>query len=96
MKKSSHTSAPKKKVPPNPQKEIAPLDPPSDLDNPVEEANLAGDQFAVVAREEEAVSSGHRVEPIEDDDEHNAEKLIEEGLHGYLRASPNKPRKRND
>lgn len=97
MKKSSHTSPSKKKTSTShPQKEIAPLEAPADLDSPVEETDLAGDQFAVVAREDEATSSGRRVEPIEEDDEHNAEKLIEEGLHGYLRASPNKPRKRSD
>jgi len=92
MKKSSHTSTPKKKAP-KIQKEIAPLEDTLVPDNPADEPDLAGDQFAVVGREEEAASSGHRVEPIEDDDEHNAEKLIEEGLHGYLRASPNHPHK---
>ena len=56
-----------------------------------EEDILTEDQFAVAGREEEATSSGHRVEPIEEDDEHNAEKLVEEGLHGYLRAVPKKP-----
>ena len=50
---------------------------------------LAEDQFAVAGREEEASSSGHRVEPIFNDEEGNAEKLIEEGLHGFRRASPN-------
>ena len=50
---------------------------------------MAADQFAVAGREDEASSTGHRVEPIEEDDEHNAEKLVEEGLHGYVRASPN-------
>jgi hypothetical protein len=95
MKKSSHTLK-KKTSTSHPRKESALLETPPDLDNPVEEADLAGDRFAVVTREDEATSSGHRVEPIEEDDEHNAEKLIEEGLHGYLRASPNKPRKRSD
>ena len=92
MKKSSHTSTAKKKNP-KIRKEIALLEDPLVPDNPIDEPELAGDQFAVVARGDEAASSGHRVEPIEDDDEHNAEKLIEEGLHGYLRASPNHPHK---
>ena len=61
------------------------------IDVPPDEEGLAGDQFAVAGRQEEATSTGHRVEPIEEDDEHNAEKLIEEGLHGYLRAVPKKP-----
>jgi hypothetical protein len=95
MKKSSHPSK-KKTSTSYPRKEIAPIEAPPDLDNPAVEADLASDQFAVVTREDEATSSGHRVEPIEEDDEHNAEKLIEEGLHGYLRASPNKSRKRSD
>jgi hypothetical protein len=33
------------------------------------------------------------VEPIEADDEDNAEKLIEEGLQGYMHGSLKKPRK---
>ena len=93
MKKSSHSSPPKKE--PSPGKSRKEIVPPEDspiLDNP-DETSLATDQFAVVAREEEAASSGHRVEPIEEDDEHNAEKLVEEGLHGYVRASPNKSHK---
>jgi hypothetical protein len=93
MKKSSHSSkSHKKELPSHPAKEITPLDDPI-LDSPENEPELATDQFAVVGREEEASSSGHRVEPIEEDDEHNAEKLVEEGLHGYLRASPNHPHK---
>lgn len=51
------------------------------------EDNIAVDQFAVTGREEEASSSGHRVEPIINDEEGNAEKLIEEGLHGYMHRS---------
>ncbi len=69
---------------------IAPLeDDASVLDAAIDEPDVAADQFAVAGREDEASSTGHRVEPIEEDDEHNAEKLIEEGLHGYVRASPN-------
>jgi len=94
MKKSSHSSKPPKgNSPSRPSKEIAPLEDAFVPDILVEEPDLAGDQFTVVGREDEATSSGHRVEPIEADDEHNAEKLIEEGLHGYLRASPNKSRR---
>jgi hypothetical protein len=52
-----------------------------------DEDSLAGDQFAVTGREEEAASSGHRVEPIINDEEGNAEKLVEEGLQGYLHVS---------
>ena len=92
MKKSSHSSTPKQKTSLS-RKGIAPLNDPLISENPADETSLATDQFAVVAREDEAASSGHRVKPIEDDDEHNAEKLIEEGLHGYLRASPNKSRR---
>jgi hypothetical protein len=93
MKKSSHSSTPKKELPPSrAPKGVEPLEDPI-LETPADEPDLAADQFAVVGREEEAASSGHRVEPIEEDDEHNAEKLVEEGLHGFLRASPNKSRK---
>jgi hypothetical protein len=52
-----------------------------------DEEILAENQFAVTGREEEAASSGHRIEPIINDEEGNAEKLIEEGLHGYLHRS---------
>jgi hypothetical protein len=52
-----------------------------------DEEILAEDQFAVAGREEEASSSGHRIEPIINDEEGNAEKLIEEGLHGYMHRS---------
>jgi hypothetical protein len=83
MKKSSHSSTPKKKTSSNP-KNIVPLDDPLGADEPTEAEDLAGEQFAVAGREEEAASSGHRVEPIEPDEEGNAEKLVEEGLHGYL------------
>lgn len=58
-------------------------------DTPLAEPEVASDNFAVAGREDEASSTGHHVEPIEEDDEHNAEKLVEEGLHGYVRASPN-------
>ena len=94
MKKSSHSSKPKKADSPGRLvKKIGPLEEPPVLDGSTDETRLGVDQFAVAGREEEASSSGHRVEPIEDDDEHNAEKLIEEGMHGYLRASPNKSHK---
>ena len=63
-------------------------DPPV-VDVTIDEVSLAEDQFAVTGREEEASSSGHRVEPIINDEEGNAEKLIEEGLHGYLHRSKN-------
>jgi hypothetical protein len=62
-------------------------------DIPADEPDLAAEQFAVVAREDEAASSGGRVEPIETDDEHIAENLIEEGLQGYMHGSLRKPRK---
>jgi hypothetical protein len=52
-----------------------------------DEEILAENQFAVAGREEEASSSGYRIEPIINDEEGNAEKLIEEGLHGYLHRS---------
>ena len=52
-----------------------------------DEEILAENQLAVAGREEEASSSGHRVEPIINDEEGNAEKLIEEGLHGYMHRS---------
>jgi hypothetical protein len=94
MKKSSHSSTSKKKTTPLP-KNIIPLDDPLVTDEPTEAEDLAGEQFAVVGREEEASSSGHRVEPIEPDEEGNAEKLIEEGLHGYLHVSKKNLRKTN-
>jgi hypothetical protein len=56
-------------------------------DGPINEENIAEDQFAVTGREDEASSSGHKVEPIINDEEGNAEKLIEEGLHGYMHVS---------
>jgi len=92
MKKSSHSSTYKEKAAPKHEK-IAPLEDDFAPDVAPDEPDLAGDQFTVVARGEEATSSGHRVEPIQPDEEGNAETLIEEGLHGYLRASPNKSRK---
>jgi hypothetical protein len=90
-KKSSPKPKAKKEVAsPKKHEPIAPLvDDASVLDAPIDEPDVAADQFAVAGREDEASSTGHRVEPIEEDDEHNAEKLIEEGLHGYVRASPN-------
>jgi hypothetical protein len=87
-KKSSHKTKAKLEAPKKPEP-IVPLEDAEALDAPVDEPDVAADQFAVAGREEEASSSGHRVEPIEEDDEHNAEKLVEEGLHGYVRASPN-------
>jgi hypothetical protein len=89
MKKTSHTPKATKKKTTRTHEPIAPLEDAPLLDAPADEPDLAGDQFAVAGREEEAASSGHRVEPIEEDDEHNAEKLVEEGLHGFRRASPN-------
>jgi hypothetical protein len=91
MKKTSHSPKTKKtKLPNRSQKIAAPVEDAPLLDVPAEEPDIAADQFAVAGREEEASSSGHRVEPIEEDDEHNAETLIEEGLHGFRRASPNR------
>jgi len=103
MKKTSHSPKPKKKASPKPKDDILPLDEPLIADDPLDAAEpiqtvaeeLAGEQFAVVGREEEAASSGHRVEPIEPDEEGNAEKLIEEGLHGYLHVPSRKSRKTN-
>ena len=86
MKKTNHSASDKKK----PAAASRALDPAEDVagvDVPVDEENLAADQFAVAGREEEASSSGHRVEPIINDEEGNAEKLIEEGLHGYMHRS---------
>jgi hypothetical protein len=94
MKKTTQSPRPKKETPsPGSTQAIKPHEEPPILDVPEDEGDLAADQLAVVNSEEEASSSGHRVEPIQEDDEHNAEKLIEEGLHGYLRASPNHPHK---
>jgi hypothetical protein len=91
MKKPTHVAKTKKLSPPKISPDaVAPLEDAPLLEDP-DEPELAVDQFAVVGREDEAASSGHRVEPIEEDDEHNAEKLIEQGLHGYVRASPNHP-----
>ena len=87
--KKSHS--PKSKAA-HPKKEVE-LDAPI-LDASLNEDNIAGDQFAVAGREDEASSSGHRVEPVIDDEEGNAEKLIEDGLHGYLHAIPKKPHRR--
>ena len=81
MKKSksptSHISHTKK-----PAEEIAPAP-----DVVSDDEILAENQLAVAGREEEASSSGHRIEPIINDEEGNAEKLIEEGLHGYMHWS---------
>jgi hypothetical protein len=68
--KVAHTKKPAEEIPPAP-------------DVVSDEEILAENQFAVAGREEEASSSGHRIEPIINDEEGNAEKLIEEGLHGF-------------
>jgi len=92
MKKTSHSSTSKKAASTShSRKGIAPLENPL-TDNPADEPDLAAEQFAVVARGDEAASSGHRVEPIQPDEEGNAETLIEEGLHGYLHISSKKSR----
>ena len=85
------THSPKTK-PVHRKNEVEPVEPVVDL--LPDEDQIADDQFAVAGREEEASSSGHRVEPIIDDEEGNAERLIEDGLHGYLHAIPKKPRNR--
>ena len=94
MKKSAHSTKSKKKTAPrNSAEDVAPLE--DVFTNPPDEENLAGEHFAVTGREDEASSSGHRVEPIKiDPEEDNAEKLIEEGLHGYMRESLKKTRER--
>jgi hypothetical protein len=74
MSKRSHTK--------KPTDEIAPA-----AEIVSDEEILAENQFAVAGRDEEASSSGHRIEPIINDEEGNAEKLIEEGLHGYQHVS---------
>ncbi len=90
MKKPSSSPKAKKLKVPKSREAIAPLEDGPLLDVPADEPDLAADQFTVVGREEEATSSGHRVEPIKiDPEEDNAEKLVEEGLHGFVRASPN-------
>ncbi len=92
MKKPIHAAKTKRLSPPKISPDaVAPLEEDTPLLENPDEPELAADRFAVVGRDEEAASSGHRVEPIEEDDERNAEKLIEEGLHGYVRASPNRP-----
>jgi hypothetical protein len=86
MKKSSNPKS--KPTPPEATNSPEPIaDNPPLLDPEPNEDLLAGDQFAVTGREDEASSTGHRVEPIFNDEEGNAEKLIEEGLHGYLHRS---------
>jgi hypothetical protein len=95
MKKTTHASSPKKKVS-SKRKDVAPDIKPlegDDTDASLNEDNLAGDQFAVTGREDEASSSGHRVEPVKiDPEENNAETLVEEGLHGYRHAISKKSR----
>ena len=94
MKKSSHPTKPQKGNSPNQaSKVIAPLEDAFVPDVPSDEPDLAVEQFAVVARDDEATSSGGRVEPIQPDEEGNAESLIEEGLQGYMHGSLTKPRK---
>ncbi len=82
---------PKTKTPPQPV-DIDPTEGPI-ANVPLSEETLADDQFAVTGREDEASSSGHRVEPIINDEEGNAEKLVEEGLHGYRHAISKKSRR---
>ena len=90
MKNSPHSPKAKKSKPPHRSpKAVAPVEDAPLLDVTIDEPDLAADQFAVAAREDEASSSGHRIEPIINDEEGNAQELIEEGLHGFRRASPN-------
>ena len=90
MKKTSQSLKANKTKSPTPHpKVVVPPDEAPLLEVPDDEPNLAADQFAVAARGDEASSSGHRIEPVINDEEGNAEKLIEEGLHGFRRASPN-------
>jgi hypothetical protein len=81
MKKSKSRTS-KRSHTKKPTEQIAPA-----ADVVSDEEILAENQFAVAGREEEASSSGHRIEPIINDEEGNAEKLIEEGLHGYMHRS---------
>jgi hypothetical protein len=80
--KKAHTTKAKTKHAKKPVEDIIPAP-----DVSLNEDTLAEDQFAVTGREDDASSSGHRVEPIFHDEEGNAEKLIEEGLHGYMHRS---------
>jgi hypothetical protein len=80
--KVSHTKKPVDALAPDTE-----LDSPAAADVVSDEEILAENQFAVAGREDEASSSGHRIEPIINDEEGNAEKLIEEGLHGYQHIS---------
>jgi hypothetical protein len=80
--KKSKTPASKRTHTKKPAVEIAPV-----VDVVSDEEILAENQLAVAGREEEASSSGRRIEPIINDEEGNAEKLIEEGLHGYQHVS---------
>ena len=75
-----------RKTPPKPAQNATDPDMPI-ADVSLSEDKLAEDQFAVTGREDEASSTGHRIEPIINDEEGNAEKLIEEGLHGYMHRS---------
>ena len=81
MKKSKSPTS-KRSHTKKPTEEIAPV-----ADVVSDEEILAENQLAVAGREEEASSSGHRIEPIINDEEGNAEKLIEEGLHGNMHRS---------
>ena len=81
MKKPQHRKTPSKPA----ENATDPEMPIADVS--LTEDKLAEDQLAVTGRDEEASSSGHRIEPIFDDEEGNAEKLIEEGLHGYMHRS---------
>jgi hypothetical protein len=92
MKKSPNSRSKKYKLTPvstepKPDDRLGP-------DEPLDQANvLAGEAPGVAARAEEAQTSGHRVNKIEPDDEHNNEDLTEEGLQGYMHGSLTKPRK---
>jgi len=91
MKNPSHATTSKKKasrgrkLTPDP-KAPAPLDDGLIEEDSEQEASVTSDHFEVAGREDEAASTGHRVEPIINDEEGNAQTLIEEGLHGYLHA----------
>jgi len=73
MKKTSQKlKAKKAPTPARKHEPIAPLEDAPILDTPADEPDLAVDHFAVAGHVDEATSTGHRVEPIEEDDEHNA------------------------
>jgi hypothetical protein len=90
MKKASRAARSNKRHTKKPVDAIAPLETPLVSDE-LEGDELVEDQFAVTGREEEASSSGHKVEAIEPNDEDIGEKLVEEGLQGHMHL-PKKPR----